>query len=130
MTRPGYSWTTYPERLQAAGVNWKVYQVAADNFGDNALALFNQYSNAKPGNPLYDRGMASVPTTSGNTVDDIAAAIPSDVLARHPAAGVLGRGAGQPPRSCPTTPPGRRRRHGQQGVDGPHRQPGRVGLDP
>jgi phospholipase C len=77
---PGYSWTTYPERLQAAGVNWKVYQVAADNFDDNALAWFDQYRNAKPGNPLYDRGMASVPTTSGNTVADIAAAIKSDVL--------------------------------------------------
>jgi len=77
---PGYTWTTYPERLQAAGVSWKVYQVAADNFDDNALAWFTQYRNAKPGNPLYDRGMASVPTTSGNTVDDIAAAIQSDVL--------------------------------------------------
>ena len=77
---PGFSWTTYPERLQAAGVNWKVYQVAADNYDDNALAWFTQYRNAKPGNPLYDRGMASVPAASGNTVDDIAAAIQNDVL--------------------------------------------------
>ena len=24
--RPAYTWTTYPERLQAAGISWKVYQ--------------------------------------------------------------------------------------------------------
>jgi phospholipase C len=78
---PGYSWTTYPERLQSAGVSWKVYQVASDNYDDNALAWFTQYRNAKAGEPLYDRGMASVPTNSGDTVDDIAAAIKADVLA-------------------------------------------------
>ncbi len=55
----GFTWTTYPERLQAAGVSWKVYQ-EADNFDDNPLAWFAQYKSAKPGNPLYDRGMATV----------------------------------------------------------------------
>jgi phospholipase C len=58
-SEPGFSWTTYPERLQNAGVTWKVYQ-EADNFDDNALAWFVQYRNAAPGNPLYDRGMATV----------------------------------------------------------------------
>lgn len=77
---PGFSWKTYPERLQAAGVSWKVYQNAQDNYGDNALALFNNYRSALPGNPLYDRGMASVPTITGDTVTDIAAAIKKDVL--------------------------------------------------
>ena len=76
----GYSWTTYPERLQAAGVSWKVYQNAADNFDDNALAWFKQYQSAQAGNPLHDRGMASVPVVTGNTVQDIAAAIRADVL--------------------------------------------------
>lgn len=56
---PGFTWTTYPERLQNAGVSWKVYQ-QSDNFDDNALAWFVQYRNATPGNPLYDRGMATV----------------------------------------------------------------------
>ncbi|MGT2490570.1 alkaline phosphatase family protein [Cupriavidus basilensis] len=27
----GYAWTTYPERLEAAGVNWQIYQDMADN---------------------------------------------------------------------------------------------------
>nr|WP_199067911.1 phospholipase C, phosphocholine-specific [Chromobacterium sp. ASV5] len=76
----GYSWTTYPERLQAAGVSWKVYQVAGDNFDDNALAWFNQYRKAKPGDPLYERGMRGVPRKSGDSVADLAAAIRDDAL--------------------------------------------------
>jgi len=47
-----YTWTTYPERLQAAGVSWKVYQNMPDNFTDNPLAGFQQYraANAARGN--------------------------------------------------------------------------------
>jgi len=47
----GFTWTTYPERLEAAGVSWKIYQ-QADNFDDNALAWFAQYINALPGTPF------------------------------------------------------------------------------
>jgi len=39
----GYTWATYPERLQAAGVSWKVYQNMPDNFTDNSLAGFVNY---------------------------------------------------------------------------------------
>jgi phospholipase C len=39
----GFEWTTYPERLQPAGVSWKVYQNLPDNFTDNPLAGFRQY---------------------------------------------------------------------------------------
>ena len=77
---PGFSWTTYPELLQNAGVSWKVYQNMADNYDDNALAWFNQYRNAAPGSALYLNGMSSVPAASGNTVTDICAAIRNDVL--------------------------------------------------
>lgn len=42
----GFEWTTYAERLQAAGVSWKVYQNLPDNFGDNPLAGFKQYRQA------------------------------------------------------------------------------------
>ncbi len=35
----GYDWTTYPERLQDAGVTWQVYQ-EWDNFTDNAIEYF------------------------------------------------------------------------------------------
>ncbi|MCA1219706.1 phosphocholine-specific phospholipase C [Streptomyces sp. 8L] len=77
----GLTWETYAEALQRAGVSWKVYQNAGDNFGDNGLAYFKQFAAAKPGDPLHDRGMASVPAATGSTPDDIVAAIRADVLA-------------------------------------------------
>ncbi|WP_406194012.1 phospholipase C, phosphocholine-specific [Kitasatospora sp. NBC_01560] len=55
----GYEWTTYAERLERAGVSWKTYQ-ALDNFDDNALAWFTPFVKAKPGEPLYERGMRAV----------------------------------------------------------------------
>ncbi|WP_249998111.1 phosphocholine-specific phospholipase C [Actinoplanes sp. M2I2] len=68
----GYDWSTYPERLERAGVPWKIYQdtgiglTAAGswgwtsdpfigNYGDNSLLYFHQYQNARPGSPLADR---------------------------------------------------------------------------
>ncbi|WP_252179840.1 phospholipase C, phosphocholine-specific [Endozoicomonas sp. 4G] len=42
----GYTWTTYPERLEQAGVSWKVYQNLPDNYTDNPLAGFRQYREA------------------------------------------------------------------------------------
>jgi phospholipase C len=68
----GYDWSTYPERLEKAGISWKIYQdqgVGLDgpgfwgwtsdpyigNYGDNSLLYFHQYQNAVPGDPLYDK---------------------------------------------------------------------------
>ncbi|WP_317204510.1 phosphocholine-specific phospholipase C [Janthinobacterium sp.] len=45
----GYLWTTYPERLQAAGIGWQVYQNMGDNFTDNPLAGFRSYRDAYAG---------------------------------------------------------------------------------
>ncbi|ESQ74540.1 phosphocholine-specific phospholipase C [Asticcacaulis sp. AC402] len=42
----GYDWTTYPERLSAAGIEWQVYQDMDDNFTDNPLAGFKTYRAA------------------------------------------------------------------------------------
>ncbi|WP_067533945.1 phosphocholine-specific phospholipase C [Nocardia crassostreae] len=36
---PGYDWTTYPERLEAAGISWRIYQ-EWDNFTDNPVEYF------------------------------------------------------------------------------------------
>ncbi|MDN4054002.1 phospholipase C, phosphocholine-specific [Massilia sp. YIM B02763] len=59
-----YLWTTYPERLQAAGVSWQVYQNMADNFTDNSLAGFRTFRNAWYGRPghsqaLRERGVST-----------------------------------------------------------------------
>ena len=67
----GYDWLTYPERLQQAGISWKIYQDVGmgldaagywgwtgdpyiGNYGDNSLLYFHQYQNAQPGEPLAD----------------------------------------------------------------------------
>ena len=54
------SWTTYPERLQRAGVSWQVYQ-EEDNYDDNALAWFRQFARAPVSSPLWQRGMLKRP---------------------------------------------------------------------
>ncbi|OFI37388.1 phospholipase C, phosphocholine-specific [Arthrobacter sp. SW1] len=38
----GYDWTTYPERLEQAGVSWQIYQ-DWDNFTDNAVEYFDTF---------------------------------------------------------------------------------------
>jgi phospholipase C len=53
----GYKWPTYAERLQAAGVSWRVYQ-EYDNYGDNALAYFANFRGLDRTDPLYERGRA------------------------------------------------------------------------
>ena len=60
----GYSWTTYPERLQAAGVSWRVYQDMADNFTDNPLVGFQAYRAADKATsgPLADLATRSIRT--------------------------------------------------------------------
>ncbi len=47
--RESYSWTTYPQRLQAAGISWQVYQDINDNFDDNPLAYFKEFRDAHAG---------------------------------------------------------------------------------
>jgi phospholipase C len=39
----GYTWLTYCERLQAAGISWQIYQNMADNFTDNSVAGFRTF---------------------------------------------------------------------------------------
>ena len=48
----GYAWTTYAERLEAAGIGWKLYQ-EHDNFGDNSLAFFRAFRGLGADAPLY-----------------------------------------------------------------------------
>ncbi|HVY29498.1 MAG TPA: phospholipase C, phosphocholine-specific [Polyangiaceae bacterium] len=57
---PPITWTTYPERLQKAGVSWRIYQ-ETDNFDDNALAWFQQFQSLDQSSPLYQNGMLRLP---------------------------------------------------------------------
>ncbi|MER5503556.1 MULTISPECIES: phosphocholine-specific phospholipase C [unclassified Streptomyces] len=84
----GYGWTTYAERLEKAGVSWKVYQDIGDgldaaggwgwindayrgNYGDNSLLYFNNYRNAKPGDPLYEKARTGTNAKAGDGYFDI-----------------------------------------------------------
>ncbi|GAA0581301.1 phospholipase C, phosphocholine-specific [Kribbella sandramycini] len=80
----GYGWTTYPERLEQAGVSWKIYQDIGDgldgpghwgwiddayrgNYGDNSLLYFNTYRNAKPGDPLFEKARTGTNAKAGES---------------------------------------------------------------
>lgn len=52
-----YTWTTYVERLQQAGVSWQIYQDMADNFTDNPLAGFELFRRAYRSAPGHDPGL-------------------------------------------------------------------------
>jgi phospholipase C len=54
-----YEWTTYAERLEKAGITWKVYQ-EYDNFGDNILSVFKPFRPCDKNSGLYKRGRAWV----------------------------------------------------------------------
>ena len=65
----GYTWTTYPERLEAAHISWRVYQggtgipgTPTDNYTDNSLEFFAQYQveeGASPASPLVRNGVST-----------------------------------------------------------------------
>ncbi|MBR7977167.1 phospholipase C, phosphocholine-specific [Burkholderia vietnamiensis] len=70
------SWTTFPERLEARGVSWQIYQQGltwADpyngNYGTNILQNFANFIDAKPGSSLYQR--AQTVRTLDNLKDDV-----------------------------------------------------------
>ncbi len=58
--KDGFTWSTYPERLDQAGVSWKVYQ-QQDNFGCNVLEYFRVFKEAPTNSSLYRRGMVRGP---------------------------------------------------------------------
>jgi phospholipase C len=62
----GLTWPTYAERLQAAGVSWRVYQ-EHDNFGDNGLSYFANFRGIGPDSVLYQRGRAWAPGSGPET---------------------------------------------------------------
>ncbi|MEV8319923.1 phosphocholine-specific phospholipase C [Streptomyces sp. NPDC059900] len=94
----GYDWTTYPERLEKAGVSWKIYQDIGDgltekglwgvledayrgNYGDNSLMFFNKFRNSRPGDPLYEKARKGTTVKNGgDLLDDLRADVKSGKL--------------------------------------------------
>jgi phospholipase C len=87
----GYDWSTYPERLERAGISWKIYQDAGagldaehfwgwgndayiGNYGDNSLLYFHQYQNALPGSPLFNGARTATNVSEGGSFVELFAA--------------------------------------------------------
>ncbi len=62
----GYTWTTYAERLEAAGINWISYQNMPDEWGDNMLGAFRTFkrANIASGYPVSSGGAPNSPYTN------------------------------------------------------------------
>jgi phospholipase C len=87
-TEAGFDWSTFPERLQRAGVSWKIYQDVGPgldaasswgdknhgpytgNYGDNSLLYFHRYRNAHPGDPLFERARTGTRVAEAGTLFD------------------------------------------------------------
>ena len=88
----GFTWTTYAERLQTAGVSWRVYQSSSDYMEANPLRWFAQFKNLQPGDPLYDRGLVLVPDlvaafradVMSNTLPQVSWVVPGWSVSEHP----------------------------------------------
>lgn len=66
LPEPGYSyagnaleWETIPEVLEAAGIDWRIYQDPNNNWTGamHGGLAFKGFREAKPGSPIYERGM-------------------------------------------------------------------------
>ena len=94
----GYSWITFPEILQDAGITWQVFQdigtglnaagsygdtsdAYIGNYGDNSLLYFDQYRNASESSPLYQRALTGTnAAVSGTIFDEFRAACKNNTL--------------------------------------------------
>ncbi len=74
----GYTWTTYPERLLAAGISFQIYQLMEDNFTDNPVVGFKTFRDALAATPRSKAQAALVDRTLTTHGLD---ALKSDVLA-------------------------------------------------
>jgi phospholipase C len=85
----GFTWTTYAERLENAGVSWKVYQ-QEDNYGCNLLETFKVFREAPRGSALYSRGMLRSPEgqfeydAANDKLPAVSWIIPTSYQSEHP----------------------------------------------
>jgi phospholipase C len=86
-TEAGYSWSTFPEILEKAGISWRVYQdvgtglnaagsygeskdATIGNYGDNALLYFEQYRKASKSSALHQRAVTGTHAAVRGTIFD------------------------------------------------------------
>jgi phospholipase C len=84
-----YSWVTYPERLERAGISWRVYH-DVDDYDCNMLKYFTQFQRAAPGSSLFENGMRNRPfeqllqdLKTGN-IPQVTWIVPPSDVSEHP----------------------------------------------
>jgi phospholipase C len=90
----GFEWTTYAERLEAAGVNWKVYHqrdhTRRKHLDLNMLPNFRAFQEAEKNSPLYKKGMTYGPEGQfeydaiNDRLPAVSWIIPSASVSEHP----------------------------------------------
>jgi phospholipase C len=83
------SWESYPERLQRAGITWRIYH-DLDDFGCNVCKFLTQYRNAPRNSALHDNALRDRPfyellydLRSGN-IPQVTWIVPPSNLSEHP----------------------------------------------
>src|SRR5271170_4587186 len=56
-----YTWETYPERLERAGVSWQIYYDQVDDYLMNVVRFFPKYQAANARSQLYQRARRGKP---------------------------------------------------------------------
>ncbi|HEX4179544.1 MAG TPA: alkaline phosphatase family protein [Caulobacteraceae bacterium] len=84
-----YSWETYPERLEQAGVTWRVYH-DLDDYECNILKFFTQYQKAPRTSGLWENALKNRPfyellsdLRTGN-IPQVTWIVPPSDLSEHP----------------------------------------------
>jgi phospholipase C len=100
LPQPGYTyagsafrWKTIPDVLEAAGVDWRIYQDPNDNWTGamHGGLAFESFRTAQPGSPLYERGMRHwslerlAEDVGAGRLPQVAWVLPSQATSEHPA---------------------------------------------
>jgi len=108
LPEPGYTyagnaleWATIPEVLEAAGVDWRIYQDPNDNWTGamHGGLAFKGFREAKPGSPLFERGMSHhsleklAEDARNGTLPAVSWVLPPKEWSEHPSASTPIEGA-------------------------------------
>ena len=83
------SWESYPERLERAGVTWRIYH-DVDDFSGNVCKFLTQYQNAPANSPLRENALRNRPFSelltdlrTGN-IPQVTWIVPPSFATEHP----------------------------------------------
>ncbi len=84
-----FSWETYPERLERAGISWRIYH-DLDDYGCNVVKHFSAYQKSPKSSPLRDHALRNRPyyellhdLATGN-LPQVTWIVPPSTVSEHP----------------------------------------------